>query len=122
MDPASLVCSTCGRHAAWPRHFCGGCRAVLRHRCTACGFANELDDAWCGGCGASLARNGEIVEAPPHNVPARPRVPVPPPSRAGAGAALAARLVEANRRGVAPRSTPGAQDQDQVDALFASEP
>lgn len=128
MSPASLVCPTCGHQAAWPRRFCGGCRAVLSHRCTACGFANELDDAWCGGCGGALAATGEPTEASTAKAAGRPASaralpPLPPPRPpAAAGAALAARLLETNRRGAAPRPTPAAQDQDQLDALFAGEP
>ncbi len=102
---------------------------MLSHRCAACGFANELDDAWCGGCGGALAAHDDAAEAPTAKASGRPapaRAPRPlpplPPPPPGAGAALAARLLEANRRGAAPRATPGAQDQDQLDALFASEP
>lgn len=129
VNPSSLLCPTCGHRAAWPRRFCGACRAVLSHRCAACGFANELDDAWCGGCGGALAAPADpaaasAAKAPVRPAPpraARPLPPLPAPP-ASAGAALAARLLEANRRGAAPRATPAAQDQDQLDALFAGEP
>lgn len=50
----SRPCPNCQRPYAAGRRFCGACRAVLAAICTTCGFTNDHDDSWCGGCARSL--------------------------------------------------------------------
>ncbi|GEM_PF-1410139 len=58
-----MKCSKClainGEHSL----FCRRCGFRLRLNCPQCGFANETEDAYCGGCGRNLTGTA------PTNVP-----------------------------------------------------
>ena len=125
------ACPAC-HHVGGPgRRFCGRCRAVLVRPCSGCGFGNELDDAWCGGCARALAPRADrpaSVEAhaaiPPRPRPVVGPVIIPPAPPASEG--LSAMLLAINRSGAAgPGAAAGGvdvHDQDQLDALFGDQP
>lgn len=73
-----MDCSRCRAENRPGRRFCARCGAPLAAVCPSCGFANDSDEVFCGGCGRSLdASRGDE------------------PGRAAAGARWAA---EAERR------------------------
>ncbi len=122
-------CPQCARPAALGRRFCGACRAILVRPCAACGFGNERDDVWCGGCGASVSpRAGAAASPPPVAAPSPgparpPAVPPAPPARIHAPVPvrdgdLAALLAINARRAPAPPPAEDATDQDRLDELF----
>jgi hypothetical protein len=130
------TCPQCARPAALGRRFCGGCRAVLVRPCAACGFGNERDDVWCGGCGASVSPRSAVGASPPTppvgpaRPPAIPSPPSPPspPARIhapaldrGALGDLEALVAINARRAPSPPSTEAA-DQDHLDELFGEVP
>ena len=48
-------CNACGFENEGNGLFCGGCAARLPAPCASCGFANPPDHSFCGGCGTRLA-------------------------------------------------------------------
>lgn len=125
------ACPQCGRHAAVGRRFCGGCRAVLVKPCAACGFGNERDDVWCGGCGAGLQPRAAVgapalVTAPAVAGPRLAPPPPPPPAlvrgpavdRSPPATARVADLLAINARRSPLVGSPDASDQERLDELF----
>lgn len=49
-----MRCSRCRAENRQGRRFCAKCGAPLAPVCPSCGFSNEPDDEFCGGCGVSL--------------------------------------------------------------------
>lgn len=64
-----MDCLNCSADNREGRRFCRSCGSALPVVCGACGFANEPDDAFCGGCGQNLA------EAAPASQPAKAVAP-----------------------------------------------
>ena len=110
---------------------------MLVRNCGACGFGNELDDCWCGGCGRAVpvkaATAPDMPVRPPRPFsPSEPRSgeskggpPPPPKARPPVvlGASAAAAMLAINRRRGEPAGTAkndDVADQDQLDALFGA--
>ncbi len=94
---------------------------MLVRPCSGCGFGNELDDAWCGGCARALA--------PRSDRPAAVQAPAAVESRARAAAVVPATpdtlpslLLAINRGGATTPAVNDVQDQDALDALFGEQP
>jgi hypothetical protein len=86
----SRPCPHCQRPYAPGRRFCGACRAVLAAICTTCGFTNDHDDSWCGGCARSLRAEQRWI--PPQ--PSAPSAPVASSPEPTASASRSIRLPE----------------------------
>src|SRR5438876_5283469 len=56
-----MRCSSCLAENTAMRRFCAECGAALPVPCPACGFANEPNAKFCGGCGKPI---GDIAAAP----------------------------------------------------------
>lgn len=54
-----MTCAQCGFANEAEARFCGGCGAELSRLCAACEFANRPDRAYCGQCGQSLSAGAE---------------------------------------------------------------
>jgi hypothetical protein len=95
------------------RRFCGDCRTVMVRGCTVCGFDNELDDRWCGGCARALP--AQKLKVTP-NEPPRAR-PLPLQTSTTAAALLA---INRRRGDARPGGGVDVHDQDQLDAIFGA--
>ena len=104
---------------------------MLVRPCSGCGFGNELDDVWCGGCARALAPRSDrlaAVQAPVAAVSrARAAAVVPAavvPAAVGPATpdTLPALLLAINRGGATTAAVDDVQDQDALDALFGEQP
>jgi class 3 adenylate cyclase/tetratricopeptide (TPR) repeat protein len=50
-----MRCPHCAADNREGRRYCSKCGAALPRACAACGFVNEPDDQFCGGCGRAFA-------------------------------------------------------------------
>jgi len=50
-----MLCPQCRAENTDGRRFCAACGASFARVCSTCGFANELDAKFCGGCGRPVA-------------------------------------------------------------------
>lgn len=55
---------SCGAPNRDGRVYCGRCGVAIASRCSCCGFVNELDCSFCGGCAAGLGAR-EANDGPP---------------------------------------------------------
>lgn len=58
-----MECLNCNKVNRAGRRFCSSCGTALPKPCSACGFGNEPDDSFCGGCGNTLSE-GAPAPAP----------------------------------------------------------
>ena len=59
-----MQCPRCQAENREGRRFCAKCGALLTRACAACGFTNEPDDDFCGGCGQPLTARPATPTAP----------------------------------------------------------
>lgn len=50
-----MICYKCSTENSERRRFCKQCGTLVVNFCSHCGFHNELNDKYCGGCGANMA-------------------------------------------------------------------
>jgi hypothetical protein len=94
------------------RSFCKRCGGRIRVHCPQCAFFNELDDAYCGGCGASLSG---------HPVPPREnQIPAPQSHASHSPASLLADILkeEPPPAPPAPKEIKKSVSQEEIDQLF----
>lgn len=68
-----MECHKCNADNREGRRFCRSCGAGLPVACGACGFSNDADDTFCGGCGQSMAPAAAQRPPAPAQVPASSR-------------------------------------------------
>lgn len=64
-----MQCPQCQEENREGRRFCAKCGAPLAITCAECGFANEPDDAFCGGCGKAVTAPSPTDSARKREVP-----------------------------------------------------
>ncbi len=58
-----MTCFNCTAENADGRKFCRECGQRMVHYCQKCGFANALDDKYCGGCGMHVTEKEEVTDS-----------------------------------------------------------
>lgn len=116
-----MTCPHCKHPGADGRNYCGACGNPLVQYCRLCGFRNLTTDAYCGGCGSSLAGAAPQPEPPRAEAagPAAPAVAAPEPAPSPALAGMADLLEAAKQtQEVAQQDTDVKVSQDDIDSLF----
>jgi Adenylate and Guanylate cyclase catalytic domain/Double zinc ribbon len=75
-----MQCPRCQHENRAGRRVCAECGAALALACASCGFANEPDEKFCGGCGLPLGAPPPVAQAPATAEPrfASPQTYTPP--------------------------------------------
>ena len=63
MDPAPVICSSCGTPNQAGRKFCAQCGTSLAKPCAVCGTLNPASDRFCGECGSALQTGSAVTAA-----------------------------------------------------------
>lgn len=123
-----MICPGCSAANREERRFCKACGARLKAGCSRCGFENEVDSAYCGGCGVKFAGPAHVAPVAAQGGNHAASQPQSQPAEAVRGAAEnpisaqdMAELLESRKKvSAAPRKKgPGGFGQDDIDALFS---
>jgi hypothetical protein len=109
-----MKCPKCQTVNSEHRHFCKQCGFRLLNPCLQCGFANEAEDIYCGGCGRSLKETASATSVQTDTAPR------PSPSGQSLPPAFLAKILEEERV-----ETPSEMNkvkkmvtQEEIDKLF----
>lgn len=107
-----MKCPKCQAINGDHRSFCKRCGGRILAHCSQCAFSNEMDDAYCGGCGASLS--GAPVP------PGESRIPAPQPHAPNLPSSLLAELLkeETAPAPTNPKEAKKGVNQEEIDQLF----
>ncbi|MCE5195449.1 MAG: zinc ribbon domain-containing protein [Nitrospiraceae bacterium] len=50
-----MICYKCSTDNSERRSFCKKCGVLIVNFCSNCGFHNDLNDRYCGGCGTNIS-------------------------------------------------------------------
>lgn len=124
-----MICPGCSAANREERRFCKACGTRLKAGCSRCGFENEVDSAYCGGCGVKFAGSANAAAGEAHAVAgqagnsaaSRPQSQPPEPAGSRISAEDMAELLESRKKvSAAPRKDrAGPFGQDDIDALFS---
>ncbi|MBI3597675.1 MAG: zinc ribbon domain-containing protein [Nitrospirae bacterium] len=109
-----MKCPKCLAVNSERRHFCKQCGSRLLDPCLQCGFANEAEDIYCGGCGRGLRETASATSIQSDTAPSHS------PSSPGLPPAFLAKLL-AEERVEAPSDLNEAKKavtQEEIDKLF----